>query len=42
MPAIRLEGVGNRNGILIHPGHLPNLYLSSIGCLNPTNPLGAR
>jgi hypothetical protein len=39
MPAIRLEGVGNRDGILIHPGHPPNLYLSSIGCLNPTNPL---
>jgi hypothetical protein len=39
MPAIRLEGTGNRDGILIHPGHPPNLYLSSIGCLNPTNSL---
>ena len=39
MPAIRLAGTGNRDGILIHPGHPPALYLSSIGCLNPTNSL---
>jgi hypothetical protein len=39
MPAVRLEGTGNRTGILIHPGHPPKLYLSSIGCLNPTNAL---
>ena len=39
MPAIRLEGTGNRDGILIHPGHPPTLFLSSIGCLNPTHKL---
>jgi hypothetical protein len=39
MPALRLEGVGNRDGILVHPAHPPKLYLSSIGCLNPSNPL---
>jgi hypothetical protein len=40
MPALLVEGVGNRNGILIHPGHPPNLYLSSIGCFNPSHRLG--
>jgi hypothetical protein len=48
MPAIGLrdpgnpDGVGARTGILIHPGHPPpeEIYLSSIGCLNPTKPLG--
>ena len=39
MPGILLENTGNRIGILIHPGHPPDLYLSSIGCLNPTGPL---
>jgi len=39
MPAILLSGTRPRTGILIHPGHPPNLYLSSIGCLNPSNPL---
>ena len=39
MPGIRLMGTGNRIGILIHPGHPPNLFLSSVGCFNPTNPL---
>jgi hypothetical protein len=39
MPGVRLEGTGNRTGILIHPGHPPKLYLSSIGCLNPTDAL---
>jgi len=39
MPALALEATGNRIGILIHPGHPPSLYLSSIGCLNPTGPL---
>lgn len=38
MPAICLENTGQRSGILIHPAHPPNLYLSSIGCLNPTGP----
>src|SRR5262249_30603362 len=41
MPGILLENTGNRIGILIHPGHPPDLYLSSIGCLNPTSPLGS-
>jgi stage III sporulation protein SpoIIIAA len=25
----------------VHPGHPPSLYLSSIGCFNPTKPLKA-
>ncbi|MBB6487745.1 peptidase S8/S53 subtilisin kexin sedolisin [Rhizobium lusitanum] len=41
MPAVLLEQTGNRDGILIHPAHPPNLYLSSIGCLNPTKQLAA-
>jgi hypothetical protein len=41
MPALKLDGTGKRVGILIHPGHPPNLYLSSIGCFNPTGPLTA-
>jgi hypothetical protein len=41
MPGVRLEGTGARTAILIHPGHPPTLYLSSVGCLNPTNPLTA-
>lgn len=36
MPGIRLDGTGNRTDILIHPAHPPKLYLSSVGCLNPT------
>ncbi|MBR1129183.1 peptidase S8/S53 subtilisin kexin sedolisin [Bradyrhizobium iriomotense] len=40
MPAILLLGTGARTGILIHPAHPPNLYLSSIGCLNPTSAVG--
>ena len=39
MPAFRLEDTGNRVAILIHPGHPPDLYLSSVGCLNPTGAL---
>ncbi|MBP1097519.1 hypothetical protein JOE50_008049 [Bradyrhizobium japonicum] len=39
MPAVGLSGCGNRSDILIHPAHPPSLYLSSIGCLNPTLPL---
>jgi hypothetical protein len=39
MPALLLRNTGNRSGVLIHPGHPPNLYLSSIGCLNPTRSL---
>lgn len=30
---------GARSDILVHPGHPPHLYVSSIGCLNPTKPL---
>lgn len=42
MPALLLQATGNRTGILIHPAHRPNLYLSSIGCFNPTGPLAAN
>jgi hypothetical protein len=42
MPGIGLRDTGNRSAILVHPGHPPNLYLSSIGCLNPTQPLGPQ
>jgi hypothetical protein len=41
MPGFRLEETGARTAILIHPGHPPNLYLSSVGCLNPTRALSA-
>jgi hypothetical protein len=41
MPGLLLERTGQRSAILIHPGHPPKLYLSSIGCLNPTKPLRA-
>ncbi|HBO7163503.1 TPA: peptidase S8/S53 subtilisin kexin sedolisin [Pseudomonas aeruginosa] len=36
MPGILVEGTAKRTGILIHPGHPPTLYLSSVGCLNPS------
>jgi hypothetical protein len=36
MPALALAATGKRTGILIHPAHPPKLFLSSIGCLNPT------
>lgn len=39
MPAVLLQGTDKRSGILVHPAHPPTLYLSSIGCFNPTNPL---
>jgi hypothetical protein len=39
MPGLLLLPTGHRTGILIHPGHPPNRYLSSIGCFNPTKPL---
>lgn len=39
MPGVLLGNTGHRSAILIHPGHLPTLYLSSIGCLNLTKPL---
>jgi len=40
-PAFLLLGTGVRTAILVHPGHPPKLYLSSIGCFNPTKPLRA-
>ena len=39
MPGLLLKGTGERTGILIHPGYPPHLYLSSIGCFNPTDGL---
>ncbi len=42
MPGIRLEETGNRTHILVHPGHPPDLYLSSIGCLNLTKQLASH
>ena len=41
MPGILVMGTGDRTAILVHPGHPPSLYLSSIGCFNPTQPLQA-
>ena len=42
LPGFLLMGTGHRSAILVHPGHPPNLYLSSIGCFNPTKPLTAE
>ena len=39
MPAFLVLGTQVRTAVLVHPGHPPGLYLSSIGCLNPTKPL---
>ena len=39
MPGVLLGNTGHRSAILIHPGHPPTLFLSSIGCLNLTKPL---
>ena len=45
MPAVALDQVGERDGILIHPGHParagdpPFSFLSSVGCFNLTQPL---
>jgi hypothetical protein len=41
MPGFLILGTQARSAILVHPGHPPNLYLSSIGCFNPTKPLKA-
>lgn len=41
LPGVLLRDTGARTGILLHPGHSPNLYLSSIGCFNLTKPLGS-
>ena len=42
MPGFLLLGTDARSAVLVHPGHPPTLYLSSIGCLNPTKPLKAN
>lgn len=42
MPGLLLQATGKRVGILIHPAHPPKLFLSSIGCLNLTNAVGAK
>lgn len=39
MPAIRVGDTEARTDILIHPGHPPTPYLSSVGCFNLTGPL---
>lgn len=39
MPGLLLGETHRRTAILIHPGHPPNLFLSSVGCLNLTRPL---
>jgi hypothetical protein len=41
MPGFLLLGTEVRTAVLVHPGHPPHLYLSSIGCFNPTKPLRA-
>ena len=35
-----LRATDARSGILVHPTHDGGLFLASIGCLNPTGPLG--
>lgn len=42
MPGLLLTGTGNRTAIVLHPAHPPNLYLTSVGCLNPTRTLAAH
>jgi hypothetical protein len=39
MPGFGIEDTDKRSGILVHPAHDGGLFLSSIGCLNPTGPL---
>lgn len=41
LPCIGVQNCGARSAILVHPAHEDTLYLSSIGCLNPTGPLAA-
>lgn len=41
MPGFLILGTHARSAVLVHPGHPPDLYLSSIGCFNPTRPLKA-
>ena len=40
MPGFGLDETDVRTGILVHPTHDGGLYLASIGCLNPSGPLG--
>ena len=40
MPGFRLAQTGQRTDILVHPAHPPDLFLVSVGCFNPTGPLG--
>jgi len=42
LPGFLLMNTDHRTAILVHPGHPPNLFLSSIGCFNPTAPLAAN
>jgi hypothetical protein len=35
LPGLLLEDTGHRSGILVHPCHDDDGYLSSIGCINP-------
>src|SRR5262249_28563146 len=42
MPGLLVLGTDARSAILVHPGHPPHLYLSSIGCFNPTKALRAQ
>jgi hypothetical protein len=39
-PGIAVGKTGSRTAILIHPGHPPGLFLSSVGCINSTKALG--
>lgn len=39
MPGLLLGETGNRTAILVHPGHPPDRFLSSVGCLNLTRAL---
>jgi hypothetical protein len=41
-PAVLVLGTDDRSAILVHPAHPPTLYLSSIGCFNPTKPITAK
>jgi hypothetical protein len=41
-PGFLLLPTGRRGPILVHPAHPPHLYLSSIGCLNPTRAIRPR
>ena len=38
MPGVLLMKTAPRSAILIHPSHPPTPYISSVGCLNPTQP----